>query len=310
MRPGDRPPPPPPAYHFLPESTPRSVARPQAPPPHDALRADRLTGVLQLALTTVDAVHIGSGATAMRETQQGLEIAQAMVLMQVGEDRLPVLPGSSLKGAVRSLVEAVTSSCKLEGECRPLCLACGLFGYAYKRDHFAARVGFSDALPRGEVDEGLSRLPSPFSPRIRGGRKIYQPRPGTPLTGRVPYEVIAAGQSFFCELQVVNLTEAELGLVLLCLGFSGPSAPRFCLRVGGGKFAGLGRVRCDVPRLSLRRGYQSPLPEVVTGPAAAQRVEALVGAFTPDETGQRVLALVREQLPDPADPMRAQGGAR
>ena len=58
---------------------------------------------------------------------------------------------------------------------------------------------------------------SPVGARKAGGRKVYAP-PKVTLPGRVPYEVVAAGQHFVGELQVHNVSEAELGLVLLCLG--------------------------------------------------------------------------------------------
>lgn len=293
MRPGDQRAPPP-ASVFLPEAR-RGQGPPESERSHDRLHAGRWTGVFALRWTTVDALHIGSGAPTLRELRDGVEVARAMVLMQVGEDRVPVIPGSSLKGSTRSLAEALLGGCKLEGQCQPLCATCSLFGYAYRREHFASRVSFADALPQAEVAEGLVRLPQAYAPRKAGGRKVYAP-PRAQLPGRVPYEVIAKDQSFLGELQVQNLSDQELGLVLVCLGLGQKEDRRFSLRVGGGKFAGLGRLRCAVTRLILRSGYRAPRGERLEGAAAAQRAQALADGYLPSQEAARVLSTIVDAL--------------
>lgn len=208
-------------------------------------------------------------------------------------DLVPVIPGSGLKGVVRSLAEALLGGGSPFDDAEVATSAVGcLFGYV-DRDAYAGRVAFEDALPdEGAADRvGITRLPVAFPPRVSRGRRIYgPPRQLGPAT--VPYEVTAAGVRFRTQLHFVNLTEPELGLVLLCLGIDGT----FEIRVGGGKFAGLGRVRVEVGGARKRQSYREPRAERLDASQAGTWATALLSTplLSPSATEQ--LAIIRRTL--------------
>ena len=79
-----------------------------------------------------------------------------------GPNNHPIIPGSSLKGMIRSLVETVGYGCwcfpkpvhkyKIKRDFRActdsqsLCVACQMFGMVHEGDHLKGRVGFEDAV--------------------------------------------------------------------------------------------------------------------------------------------------------------------
>lgn len=254
---------------------------------HDRLRGDRLSGALALELLAVDDLHVGSGSCEIYEDRHGpVLVRSTMVNARGGTGLSLVVPGSSLKGVVRTLTEAVAGGC---GEIRGCgrCVTCGLFGHA-GRESFAGRVGFGDAEPSGEAQPDLRRLPMPRKPQKAWGRRLYsQPEVSSP--GDVPYEVIPKGTVLRGRLNLVNLREDELGLLLRAMGADGA----FPLRVGGGKFGGLGRCAVRVVGARLRRGYRRPLPEVLDAAGAAGLVQRALQAYRPDARAVGVLETIK-----------------
>lgn len=276
----------------LPDPPRQTKGPPLARRSHERLRAECLTGILDLKLTTESPLHVGSGAPALLPGAHGKgpEVVRSLLLVAGNRaEAVPVIPGASLKGVVRSLCEAIAGGCRLDAPCDPPCVICALFGHADKRGSFAGRIGFGDALPvdsEAALDHmGLSRLPQPHEPRRPDGRRLYGPAPRIDMPTQVPYEVVAEGVEFRFELQFVNVTLAELGLVMLALGGGG----RFPLQVGGGKFAGLGLVRCAAVGLKLRTGFETPLPEHGDRAQAEEFVKKALAAYQPDERGQAIL---------------------
>jgi CRISPR/Cas system CSM-associated protein Csm3 (group 7 of RAMP superfamily) len=133
---------------------------------------------------------------------------------------LPVIPGSSLKGVIRSVAEAVSESCiGVSGElfhkegidavyrgalspafvtCKEpaaLCPACRLFGMVSRKSHFRSKVAFSD----GRTEPGKFKMGTPiilkplmepkphhtafYRPKGKiAGRKFYFHHCGSPKT--------------------------------------------------------------------------------------------------------------------------------
>lgn len=259
---------------------------------HERLHPDRATGWLGLELTTLDAVHIGAGAPLF----DGKELVRATVVTFDDErEAWPIIPGASLKGAVRNLAELLLGGGGPDDADVADSAIGGLFGYVSRRGgELASRIGFDDARA-DEPSFGTARLPHPFQPRKQGGRRIYGPPLGA-LRGEVPYDVIPQGERFHTRMHFVNVVLGELGAILTCLGLDGT----FHLRVGGGKFAGLGRVRVAVTGGSLRNGYAQPRPERLDAEAAT--------AFATRALEQRTFAPGFEQ---PLEQIRrALGGGR
>lgn len=259
---------------------------------HDRLFPGRLSGWIGLELTAIDFVHVGTGAPVLYE-----EVARSTVVtVDVDGRYAPVIPGASLKGAVRNLAELLLGGGSPDDANVARTAVGGLFGYIQGRDTFHARIGFDDAHPLADEPAlGVAKLPHPYQPRKRAGRRIYAPPTGS-LPREVPYEVIAKGERFDTRLHLVNVAIEELGAVLTCLGMDGT----FHLRVGGGKFAGLGRIRVTATGASLRRGYETPKPERLGAEAARELVrEAIAERRLARDAEQGVLPSIRQVLGGP-----------
>ncbi|MBX3274759.1 MAG: hypothetical protein KF729_31125 [Sandaracinaceae bacterium] len=257
-------------------------------PGHHRLESGRMSGWIALELTAVDAVHVGAGAPVLYE-----ELARATVVT-FDEDGgvAPVIPGASLKGAVRNLAELVLGGGSPDDRDVASTAVGSLFGYVAGNDTFLGRIGFDDALPLAEEPAmGLTKLPHPYQPRKAGGRRLYGPPVGA-LAKEVPYEVTAPKERFGTRLHLVNVAMGELGAVLTCLGMDGT----FLLRVGGGKFAGLGRVRVEAVGGSIRRGYERPRPERLDAEAARKLVAEALAKRTLAKDAEQPLRLIRQAL--------------
>ncbi len=165
--------------------------------------------------------------------------------------RLPFIPGTSLKGAIRALAELVGNACvpfpkvdvdtahTLEkategsGPSRKLDRVARTFGYLNHGDVFAGLVQFGDAHPVGKVPAPLTckvavgqPKPShrPFYPGVNF-RKLYHhragattltpPHPGITQTNMV--RPLAPGVLFNFHVDFANLRDDELNLLLYCM---------------------------------------------------------------------------------------------
>ncbi|OYT72976.1 MAG: hypothetical protein CFK49_10665 [Armatimonadetes bacterium JP3_11] len=247
----------------------------------DRIRCELLTGTLELTMETLTPVHVGSGYSDFVKAGQNEYLAALQASKHVREDntvqRRYIIPGSSFKGAVRSIVEAITCSCVrvIQGKHRPylpqgygecisidkLCPACRMFG----AQDYQAHVSFEDAVaPKGSLV--LLGTPLLWTPARGGqglprryldsrgnakGRKFYSH--AKPAQGADPRTCIKTGaiiQNW--RVHFLNLTEAELGVLLTALGLH-PKYP-FPIKVGGGKPVGLGSVRLQLEAMQLIQG--------------------------------------------------------
>jgi CRISPR/Cas system CSM-associated protein Csm3 (group 7 of RAMP superfamily) len=250
-------------YDFVP--LPDRVTR-EKPAGHDGFKRGLLSGVITGELVALTPVHVASG---------NIELTRS--------DRIPLvkahfrtggkiaIPGSSLKGVVRSIVEAITRSCvrvqsratrdklprgfeacEVRGAEPRLCPACRIFGAM----GYQGQVNFADAMLVAG-DFGTMLVPSLFAPRTysqfyldRGrvkGRKFYFH--GQPATGNVPIEVCNVGSRFSLRANFVNLSEAELGVLITAMG---QAQPTFAIKLGGAKPACCGSVEVLVNSIEAR----------------------------------------------------------
>lgn len=236
--------------------------------------ANRLTGRLIAALVTLQPLHAGSGAL-LPPADLGLDAPDIPLVKAFacnGEQR--IIPGAALKGAIRSLVELYTFSCVCKTkhgqtkhddrrrECQynsrrhqgDLCLACKLFGAM----GYQGQVRFDDAPQQAGGVSMLHSIPPQYEPRPdRAYRRYYPHGLVDPRDRTWPLEVIPVGQQFTLQAQFTNLTEAELGVLLIALG-QGEWA--LCPKIGAGKSSGLGAVRVEgltVQCLHPREAYQA-----------------------------------------------------
>ena len=255
------------AYHGLSPAAGAQGTR-TTPVSHAELHKNALTGFLELDLETPGGQFVapGTGRLVLRE-----EPGEAVVVQEASRRQgAPVLPGSGIKGAVRTAYELLTASCSPTGSGRcemdrrrnklDACPACSLFGFLGWR----GRLGFDDGIPTepGLVTIASERLPIPWEPkgwRTPGafrwydlaparfkpkGSRVSQPAP------RVLSREVYRGR-FRTRLAFWNVTSLELGRVLLAMGCQSGGQTRFHLRLGGMKFDGKGALRVTPTRLVL-----------------------------------------------------------
>jgi hypothetical protein len=238
------------------------------------------SGRLAYELRALTPVFVASGAYALGEDVRHPDAPLVRACYRV--DDVPAIPGSSLKGVVRSIAEAVSSSCvtvtrldrrlvpyqpERRDECQPeeACPACSIFGRLGRM----SKVFFDDALlVSGRT--ALYRLPALYAPRAHQARATYQAGDGKfkgrkfyfhgrprPDPEQPPVEVIAPGSAVRGGVSFENLSHAELGLLCFALGLDGS----FALKLGGGKPACLGSLQINPLRVELLGGDHFLQPE-------------------------------------------------
>jgi len=248
----------------------------QAVPGHHVLRPDLHTGVLTFRLWTLTPLFVSSGQVALSE-DLGLPAGQVVQAHYRIGDR-PAVPASSLKGAVRSVAEAVSASCLgitrvnrrdlpdvFSRPCtrQAACPCCTLFGMGGS-EAYLGQVRFADALLQEGGQMMVYHLPALYRPRAGApvyldqrrrykGRKFYKHgKPHATAQGG-DSEVIRHGSLLSAQVAFTNLSDEQLGLLLYALGLGGS----FRLKLGGGKPASLGSLETKPLRLVLRNSQQA-----------------------------------------------------
>lgn len=254
-RPGSQPPLPKP-YEFVPLPTGRIPTTP--PAGHHRYRQDSYTGVLTAQIVARSPVHVASGLLEPTSDR-----TYPLVKGHFRTKGKLAIPGTSLKGCIRAIAEAisrsavqVTRSRDLPRDYQPsrspeqLDAAQRIFGAL----GYQGMVYFADA----ELAEGRAVIvPSVqlFRPRAEAhdtyfdgrqprGRKFYMH--GSLAHGNLPLEACAEGSRFALRMEFENLATAELGLLLAALGLG---EPRFHPKLGGAKPACLGTIEIAEPAL-------------------------------------------------------------
>lgn len=201
---------------------------------------------------TVEAVtplHIGSG-------KPELEIGEVDMPILRTPDGQPYIPGSSLKGRVRSEAERIARERGME-VCNPpdtramcgtikkdkspeeFCICCRIFGTAGEVS-VASKVKFRDAYPLGEVKSVLERTGIAID-RVKG----------TVAKGALyTIEAVPAGTKFGLEIVADNLSDDELKLLFAALKSVEDSA------LGGSSSRGFGKVKISISEVCRKTaGY-------------------------------------------------------
>jgi CRISPR/Cas system CSM-associated protein Csm3 (group 7 of RAMP superfamily) len=294
----------------------------RARPGHDSFQVDRyLSGRLLYEIEVQTLLHVSSGNYALTE-DLGLparNVVRDLYKVRVKGQELPAIPGSTLKGATRAVVEAVTASClgvtrvdrrdlpgKVSRSCSPpdLCPACGLYG-AMSR---LGRLSFSDALfVRG--DATIARMPALFRPRPGQGH-AYRDQAGR-FIGRKFYfhglpqahkeghyvEVMKPGTVLQGNVEFSRLAEPELGLLFFALGLDGS----FQLMLGGGKPVAMGRVAFTPIELRLRQTASFTEYETGDGVLAGKPLAQAIADYI-RQAEDLILAAQRDSLRQILDP--------
>ena len=233
--------------------------------PHD--KFVELTGELQFELeVTSDYLYVGSGNYDLGER----DIAYHSFFRTNGEI---AIPGTSIKGGVRSAAEALSNSCVSQGKERihpefrgkcsfnlekkkiDLCPSCKLFGTT----GYAGRINFSDAMPE-KCDVEIVKIHELFSPRNSksGYRKFYQNKRHNPIGNLRPeknyrfVEAVKKGSIFKISLSFHNLLKKEFALLFYAMGVG----QDYMIKIGGAKPRCFGTVQFSPSNLKL---WKDPL---------------------------------------------------
>ncbi|MCG3144834.1 MAG: hypothetical protein HONDAALG_02307 [Gammaproteobacteria bacterium] len=271
--------------------------------PHDRFAPGAYTGKLDCFLRALTPIHVGSGIYELvnDDPVRGLITADGKV----------IVPGTSLKGAVRSIAEAISDSClrivrkEIEnnlaakaGPCKDLaqlCACCSIFGAL----GYQGRVSFNDArLSKGGV--ATHQIQSPYPPRDSArfykdfqrrfnGRKFYFH--GEPVAAQrgEPYQVITEDSELEFTVQFESLTADEFCLLMVAMGVLDDVA----IKVGGGKQAMLGSVEIHLIRLEIQNTRES----FTDFAAGVQVVEEEIVGFLLDKVG-KANSLINEDALD------------
>ena len=148
------------------------------------------------------------------KTQEVPRRSHAELELMRGPDGLPLLPGSSLKGVIRSVAEAISGSCltlpqprreNVNYRGRPLvsyriprgfehckgadylCPACRVFGSLSGGNPFLGKVGLDDAQPVSEVDVEWLTIEALMEPKPRHRAWYEDPQQRGVMRGRKFY---------------------------------------------------------------------------------------------------------------------------
>lgn len=278
----------------------------KSPIGHQKYLSDRLHGSISLSLKVETAIHVSTGVVVM-----GSDINSRVPLikpMVQSTDQHLSIQGSSLKGCIRAVYEAITNSTlavvtsryrdKIPTErlpCRDkkkLCPASQVFGAL----DWQGLVGFSDAKCESSgFTTGF--MPSLYRPRpdqrnayfVRGrvaGRKFYYHtvRAVDPGQRGIPVQQAGKAYTFKTQLSFKNLTKAELGTLLVVLG-QDPEYP-IALKVGGGKPIGMGTMTVTVNGIEEVEGIQ----------ALRDRYSAYTVAESETLTGNRLQQFMQQMI--------------
>ncbi|MBD2384752.1 RAMP superfamily CRISPR-associated protein [Cylindrospermum sp. FACHB-282] len=289
-------------YKFV--SFPQERPRLENPAGHDRFHHNRLHGTLFLTLKAKTSLHVSTGVVV-----PGNDIASHVSLIKTmvqGVDKHLVIQGSSLKGCIRSVYEAITNSTlavvtsryreTIPSERLPcrnkeqLCPASQVFGAL----DWQGLIDFNDAKCES-MGFNTGFMPSLYRPRPEPGSGYFDTR--GKVAGRKFYyhtvRAIEKGQNqgiavqqasreygFTTQLQFKNLKPEELGTLFVVLGQD--SNYPIALKVGGGKPIGMGTITLEVTQAKvlqnledLRSHYSTYTPHnnALTGEALQKFIE-------------------------------------
>jgi len=263
-------------YYYRPRLAPRGPAPVSAE--QFGRRAGGLDGKILLKLTCVTPLHVGTGLT-------GLEGGRA-IMLTARADVTPVIPGSALKGALRTVGEALARSCH-DQRCR-MCYPCLVFGAVGYRGRTTFGQGMPDTPTRPLgflLPPRTSRGPTWDESKIRlYNHHRAQPDPrGVELV-----ETLPAGTALTAELVYQGLDPAALGYLLLVTGAA--TGHGFLHKIGAARSQGLGSVKAEVGTHVVRKATAHvPALRDEPAPPAADLVQAYLDAETPHDPAGVIL---------------------
>ncbi|WP_298820655.1 RAMP superfamily CRISPR-associated protein [Chloroflexus sp.] len=235
---------------------------------HHRYQRDTLSGTLTATIVALSPVHVASGLIEHKPGKAQYPLFKA----HFRTNGILAIPGTSLKGCIRSIVEAITNSgvlltkASIDKKYKPcqsqqsgqikLDSAQHIFGAL----GYQGLVNFADAPLINGNAEIVTSLPL-FAPRPAArhiyfdnnkprGRKFYLH--GQLAKGNLPLEACSINSQFQLRMDFINLTGAQLGVILVAMGLGKLS---FCPKLGGGKPVCLGTIKIREPVINYDNPY-------------------------------------------------------
>jgi len=310
------------------------------PAGQEGFKSDRISGKISLRLTVKTASFIASGVVAMGSDLSDKTRNIPLIKTSIEREQRLLIPGSSLKGVVRSTYEAITRSCLCKvtkkyhkqipssyQECSinrqrnqvTVCPACQVFGamdwqgLIHFTDAQCETTGFSTGFMPSLYRPRPEERKAYFNPQGEvAGRKFYYHGIKAVDQGQqqgIPVQQAGKEYRFTTQLRFMNLTPAELGTLLIVLGQD--SKNLIALKVGGGKPIGMGTMVVDVTeikRINSKQqwrdrysSYDSP-PDSLTGNSLKEFIQTVIQtAHTQKLVQDRQLQELKQVLKWPTD---------
>lgn len=200
--------------------------------------------IISAKIKAETSLHVGSGG---KESS----IGEADLPVIKDADNIPYIPGSSLKGKVRSEIERICRQKNLK-ICNPpaadkmcgsietnfeeFCICCKIFGTAGRKLSYNSKVKFRDAhlSMSSEVVE------------IRSGNAIDRKTGTASRGGLFSSEGIPKGSEFSFEIVCENLKDYEIGHLKSGLDSFSDSS------LGGLSSRGFGKINLDIEKIHIR----------------------------------------------------------
>jgi CRISPR/Cas system CSM-associated protein Csm3 (group 7 of RAMP superfamily) len=259
-------------FVYFPDKAPTS----NEPPGHDKYRYDHLHGTLFMTLEVQTVIHVSTGVVVMGRDINKKNIPLVKTMVQ-GEEKELLIQGSSLKGCIRSIYEAITNSrvgvkpknpSKYPEKRLPskdknqLCPASIVFGASGEKWGWQGLVTIQDAHCEITGFE-MGFMPNLWSPKSDVskayyhnnqvvGRKFYYHTKNAIDKGEdngIPVQVALRNDIFTTQLNFRNLKPEELGTLLIALG-QDEQYP-IALKVGAGKPIGMGSMTVKITEADI-----------------------------------------------------------
>ncbi len=241
---------------------------------HESIKANYLTGKIKLQIQVMsDYLFSGSGNYDFRKDDK------LVYYTFFRSSNKLTIPGTSVKGSVRSVAEAISNSCvshmagrKKVGRNKykddekkyfsrndsrlacnnyiQLCPTCSIFGTT----DYSGKIGFLDASPLKNVKTEIVKIGELFSPKIvKKQRKFYQNKKFNPIGNLIPekqhrfVEAVKKDSKFVTWMKFQNLSKNELSLILYSMGIK----QDYNIKIGGAKPRCFGTVEIQPLEIEL-----------------------------------------------------------
>jgi len=198
--------------------------------------------IMKGTLRNTTQLHIGTG----RSATEFATVDDPLIRLSIGMDEVPYIPGSSLKGILRTEIEKYLkglgenicfpydhkSSCN-SGDIKDICLACQIFGCQQIGSHFVV----SDAILLDTKD-----YPNPGT-KIKPGIAINRVTGSTQRGALFQVETLQPGGVFNFEFQILNIDLKEDSIKKKAIKFALYQLKEGWIQVGGKRSTGLGQIK-------------------------------------------------------------------